>query len=42
MINVKLSFQLIRLTFCDLTCSRWRPKWLLDYYMSDNIFQSFI
>ena len=41
MINVKLSFKIIRLTFCDFTYSKWRPKWLLDYYMSDTMFQSF-
>ena len=36
MINVKLSFKVIRLTLCDLTYSRWRPNWLPDYYMSDT------
>ena len=41
MINVKLSFKIIRLTFCDLTYSRWRPNWLTDYCMSDAMFQSF-
>ena len=33
MINVKLSFKIIRLTFCDLTYARWRLKWLPDFYM---------
>ena len=41
MINVKLSFNTIHLTFCDLTYTRWRPKWLPDYFMSDTMFQSF-
>ena len=29
MINVKLSFQIIRLTFCDLSCSRRHPKQII-------------
>ena len=37
MINVELSFKILRLTFCHLTYSRWHPKWLPDYYMSDTI-----
>ena len=31
-IHATLSFKIIRLTFCDLTYSRWRPEWLPDYY----------